>query len=122
MMPGRNLIELLRHRIGFESVEVIYVLYSTLRGELISDGVLARGAFDRCPVHPNEIALAALDMGAAGVIIAHNHPNGDPTPSQADKQVTRDVSRALSAVGAGLMDHVIIGNPDFRTFRELGLL
>ena len=122
LMTGRTLIEFLRHRIGFEPVEVIYALYFTLKGELISDGILARGTFDRCAVHPKEIARAALDMGAAQVVIAHNHPNGDPTPSNADKQITFEIDRALRVVDARVTDHVIMGNPDFCTFRELGLL
>lgn len=121
-MSRRVLIDYLRHRIGFEPVEVIYAFYFSLSGSLISDGIVARGNFDRCPVTPKEIARAALDAGAAMVVLAHNHPSGDPTPSLADKQITREIANACRVVDATLGDHIIIGNPDFVTFRELGLL
>jgi len=121
-MTGRTLIEFLRHRIGFEPVEVIYVFNFSVVGELITDGPLARGSFDECPLMPNEIARGALDVGAAMVIIAHNHPSGDPTPSYADKRMTQKVSDCCRAVGVRLNDHIIVGNPDIVSFREVGLL
>jgi DNA repair protein RadC len=121
-LSRRILVDYLRHRIGFEPVEVVYAFYFSLSGSLISDGTVARGNFDRCPVTPKEIARAALDAGAAMVVLAHNHPSGDPTPSLADKLITRDIANACRVVDATLGDHIIIGNPDFVTFRELGLL
>jgi DNA repair protein RadC len=121
-LPGRTLIEFLRHRIGFEPVEVVYALHFAAKGELITDGVVARGTLEQCQLWPNEIARAALDVGAAGVIIAHNHPSGDPTPSGADKGMTRRVDQACATVGIRLTDHIIIGGADFTSFREMRLL
>jgi DNA repair protein RadC len=122
IMQGRTLIDFLRHRIGFEPVEVTYALYFSVAGNLLTDGIVARGTFDRCPVEPKELVRAALDVGAASIIIAHNHPSGDPKPSHADIQITRDIDNACRAVNARVCDHIIMGNPDFSSFRELGLL
>jgi DNA repair protein RadC len=119
---GRTLIEFLRHRIGFEPVEVVYALYFSVAGNLLTDGIVARGSFDSCPVEPKELARAALDVGAATIIIAHNHPSGDPKPSCADIQITRELNNACRVVNARLCDHIIMGNPEFSSFRELGLL
>ncbi len=121
-LPGRTLIEYLRHRIGFEPIEVIYALYFARNGELINDHVISRGTVDRCSIYPNEIARDALDVGANSVIIAHNHPGGDPTPSGADKELTRSISRVCHALNVHLNDHIVIGRPGFASFRELGLL
>ena len=121
-LPGRTLIEYLRHRIGFEPIEVMYALYFARNGELINDHVIARGSVDRCSVYPNEIVRDALEVGANSVIIAHNHPSGDPTPSQADQEVTRSISRACYVLNVHLNDHIVIGRPGFASFRELGFL
>jgi DNA repair protein RadC len=121
-MKGRTLIDFLRHRIGFEPVEVVYALYFSVTGNLLTDGIVARGSFDRCPVEPMELVRAALDVGAAGIVIAHNHPSGNPKPSRGDIQLTRELDHACRAVNARLYDHIVMGNPDFSSFRELGLL
>jgi DNA repair protein RadC len=79
-----------------------------------------RGTIDHTPVYPREVVKRALDLGASALILLHNHPSGDPTPSKADIAVTQDIKKAAAALGVVLHDHLIIGRNGHISLRELG--
>ena len=89
---------------------------------LIADEVQNRGTIDHTPVYPREIIKRALELGASSLILAHNHPSGDPTPSKADIAMTREVAVAAKALGISLHDHLVVGRGGHASFKSLGLL
>ena len=89
---------------------------------LIADEEQARGAVDHVPVYPREVVKRALELNASALILVHNHPSGDPTPSQADIDMTAQVETAARALGLVLHDHLIIGRERELSFRAEGLL
>jgi DNA repair protein RadC len=89
---------------------------------LIADEVQSTGTIDHTPVYPREIVKRALELGASAVILAHNHPSGDPTPSRADIEMTRDVAVAAKALRIEVHDHVIVERSGHSSFKALGLL
>ncbi len=107
---------------SFEKIEQFRVLYLDRKNRLIGDEVLQRGTIDHTPVYPREVARRAIEVGAAAVILAHNHPTGDPTPSGADIEMIGQIKAALATLNVSLHDHVIIGGQDHASFRSLGLL
>ncbi len=89
---------------------------------LKNDAEIYRGTLDRAVVEPREILRRALIGKAAGVILYHNHPSGDPTPSREDREFTRRLAAACEAVGVRLLDHIVVGREGSVSFREAGLL
>jgi len=81
-----------------------------------------RGTIDHTPVYPREVVKRALDLNASALILVHNHPSGDPTPSKADIAVTRDIVNAAKPLGVTVHDHLIIGRGRHASLRDLGLL
>ncbi|MGR3616893.1 MAG: RadC family protein [Paracoccaceae bacterium] len=102
--------------------EQFRVLYLDPKNTLIADEEQARGTVDHVPVYPREVAKRALELNASALILVHNHPSGDPTPSQADIDMTEQINRACSALGLSLHDHLIIGKSTELSFRSEGLL
>ncbi len=102
--------------------EQFRVLFLDSRNRLIADEVQARGTVNQTPVFPREIARRALELDATAVVLVHNHPSGDPTPSGADIAVTAEVKAAVGALGIVLHDHVIVGNGEHASLAALGLL
>ena len=102
--------------------EQFRVLYLDRKNVLVADEEQGRGTVDHVPVYPREVAKRALELNASALILVHNHPSGDPTPSQADISMTRKVDAALEALGIVLHDHLIIGASDELSFRSEGLL
>jgi DNA repair protein RadC len=88
----------------------------------MADEVLSRGTIDHTPVYPREIVRRALELGASALILLHNHPSGDPTPSRADIEMTRDIEKAAKALRISLHDHLVIGRGGHASFKALGLL
>jgi DNA repair protein RadC len=105
-----------------EPVEQVRILFLDRKNQLIRDEVVARGTVDHTPLYPREVLRACLDHGASAIIMVHNHPSGDPSPSDADIQLTRQIDRALATLDIALHDHVVIGRGRWASFRELGLL
>jgi len=87
---------------------------------LIADEEQARGTVDHVPVYPREVVRRALQLNASALILVHNHPSGDPTPSAADIDMTAQVARAAEALGITLHDHVVIGRAGEVSFRADG--
>ncbi len=102
--------------------EEFRVLFLDRKNVLIADEVQSTGTVDHTPVYPREIVKRALDHGATAMILVHNHPSGDPTPSKADITMTRDVADAAKALGIVVHDHVIVGRSGHVSFKALGLL
>jgi DNA repair protein RadC len=100
----------------------VQVLYLDAAQRLISDETLREGGIDTVAVEVRAIVGRALDLGASGLILAHNHPSGDPQPSAADRQVTVRVATALRAIDVRLLDHLIIARNGTVSFAALGLL
>nr|WP_316013752.1 DNA repair protein RadC [Roseobacter sp. HKCCA0434] len=105
-----------------ERTERFRLLFLDRRNVLIADEAQARGTVDHVPVYPREVARRALELGASALILVHNHPSGDPSPSQADIEMTARIVSALDALGIVVHDHIIIGKGAEFSFREAGLL
>lgn len=102
--------------------EQFRVLFLDRKNHLIADEELARGTVDHVPVYPREIVKRALELNASALILVHNHPSGDPTPSDADLSMTQQVKEACAALGLTLHDHLIIGKSRELSFRSSGYL
>lgn len=102
--------------------EQFRVLYLDRKNMLIGDEEQAKGTVDHVPVYPREVAKRALELNASAVILVHNHPSGDPTPSQSDIEMTNRVNAACEALDLTLHDHLIIGKSRELSFRADGLL
>lgn len=105
-------------------VEQFAVLMLNTRRRITGHTITATGTLDTILVHPREVFRAAIACNAAAIVMAHNHPSGDPTPSEADIKVTRDLIRAGQLLKIDVMDHVITGHPSegkgYTSLRELG--
>jgi DNA repair protein RadC len=105
-----------------ERVEQFRVLFLDTRNRLIADEAQSRGTVNHTPVYPREVVKRALELHATAIILAHNHPSGDPQPSRADMDMTREIAAAASALGIVMHDHVIIGNGRWLSMRREGML
>jgi len=120
------IVQLLREQNLVKNVETLQVLLLNTRRRLIRVEPVTDGTIDTLLVHPREVFKAAIAANAAAVVLAHNHPSGDPTPSEADIKVTRDLIRAGQLLKIEVLDHVIIGRAtaerpkDYASLRELG--
>jgi DNA repair protein RadC len=117
-----QLLDYCRASLAEEPTERFRVLYLDRKNRLIRDELQQRGTVDHAPVYPREVLKRALELGATALILVHNHPSGDPTPSRADIEITREVKDAAAALGIALHDHVIIGRGGTASLRALGLI
>ena len=111
-----------RTRMAHLPVEEVRLLFLDKKNTLMADEARNRGTVDHAPVYPREVAKRAVELRASGVVMAHNHPTGDPTPSAADVRTTKDVKKALEAVGVQLIDHLIVGKKAEVSLRARDLL
>lgn len=102
--------------------EEFRILFLDRKNSLIADEVQSSGTVDHTPVYPREIVKRALELGATAIILVHNHPSGDPTPSKADIAMTREVVEAAKALRIIVHDHVVVGRSGHASFKALGLL
>lgn len=98
------------------------MLFLNRRNVLIADEVQQKGTVDHTPVYPREVVKRALELGATAIIMAHNHPSGDPKPSKADIEMTKEVAEAGERLGIQLHDHLIMTRSGHASFKEMGLL
>jgi DNA repair protein RadC len=117
-----KLIAYCRAAMAREANERFRVLFLDRRNALIADEEQQKGTVDHTPVYPREVVKRALELGATAIIMVHNHPSGDPTPSNADIQMTREVRDAAGKLGIVLHDHLIMARAGHASFKELGLL
>lgn len=102
--------------------EEFRVLFLDRKNNLIADEVQSIGTIDHAPVYPREIVKRALELGASALILVHNHPSGDPTPSRADIDMTRQIVQAASALHIAIHDHLVVGRGGTASFKALGLM
>jgi DNA repair protein RadC len=107
---------------GADIVESVRVLYLDARNHLIREEVAARGTVHEAPIYVREIIARALELGAMGIIVAHNHPSGDTEPSVADKEMTAKLAAGARTMGIALHDHLIVSRHGHFSFRTAGLL
>ncbi len=107
-----------------EAIETFWILALDTQGHILFDSpiVITRGILNSSLVHPREVFRAAIVAGAAGVILVHNHPSGDPTPSADDRAVTQQLVATGKLLDLPVHDHVIVGSSSYASFAELGLL
>jgi DNA repair protein RadC len=111
-----------RTAMAFEPIEQFRVLFLDKKNALVADEVQQTGTVDHTPVYPREIVKRALELSASAVILVHNHPSGDPTPSKADVAMTKQIVEIAKPLGIEVHDHVVIGREGHASFRALRLM
>ncbi len=117
-----ELLAYCRASMADEKIEQFRILFLNKKNILIADEVRQRGTVDHTPVYAREVVKRALELSASAIILVHNHPSGDPTPSRADIDMTNQIVKAATPLGVRVHDHVVIGHRAEASFRGLGLL
>lgn len=112
----------LHQAMAHQATESFRVLFLNNRNHLIRDELLGEGTVNMAPVYPREVIKRALELGASALVLVHNHPSGDPSPSREDVSMTRTIADAGKPLGVTVHDHLIISRTGHRSFREMGLL
>ncbi len=116
------LIDYLRFDLSFEPIEYVRVLFLDTRLQLIVDEIVASGTVDTAELHRREVVTRALEVGASSLLLVHNHPSGDPTPSDGDVTLTRWLAEAGRYLGITIEDHIIVGTNGHVSMRARGLM
>jgi DNA repair protein RadC len=116
------LIDYCRVAMAFEDIEQFRVLFLDKKNRLIADEIQQKGTVDHTPVYPREVIKRALELSATALILVHNHPSGDPSPSSADVQMTRQINDVAKPLGIMLHDHIIIGKSGHASMKALRLI
>ncbi|UOA25471.1 DNA repair protein RadC [Pseudosulfitobacter sp. DSM 107133] len=116
------LVDYCHTTMAHRETEQFRVLYLDRKNVLIADEEQAKGTVDHVPVYPREVAKRALELNASALILVHNHPSGDPTPSQSDIAMTQQIEAACIALGLSLHDHLIVGKSRELSFKSEGFL
>ncbi len=114
--------EYLRLHIGARGHEVFVVLFLDAQNRLIKFEEMFRGTLTQTSVYPREVLKRSLDLGAAAVVLAHNHPSGAAEPSKADEYLTQTLKTALALIDVRVLDHLVVGHADVVSFAERGLM
>ncbi|WP_150287634.1 RadC family protein [Rhabdaerophilum calidifontis] len=117
-----SVLDYCRTAMAFAEREEFRLLFLDKKNGLIGDEVMQRGTVDHTPVYPREVLRRALQLNASALILVHNHPSGDPAPSRADIEMTREIVSLAEPMGIVVHDHLIIGRKGHASFRALGLL
>ena len=116
------LIAYVKTALAHETREQFRVLFLDKKNQLIADELMNRGTVDHAPVYPREVVRRALELSASALILVHNHPAGDPTPSSADVDMTRQVIAAARALRVEVHDHLVVGRHGVASLKALGLM
>ena len=116
------LLDYCQASMAYSATEQFRILFLDRKNALIADEVQQKGTVDHTPVYPREVVKRALELGASAVIMVHNHPSGDPTPSGADIDMTRQVIDAGKPLGIAVHDHIVVGKGSYTSFKSLGLI
>lgn len=116
------LVAYVRAALAHEPREQFRTLFLDRRNNLLRDELVAHGTVDHAPVYPREVIRRALELSASALILVHNHPSGDPTPSQADIQMTRQIVEAARVFNLQVHDHLVVGREGTASFKALGLI
>ncbi len=117
-----QLLDYLRINIGHNQNEVFHILFLNNKLELIADEQQQKGTVNHTPIYPREVVKRALELGATSIILVHNHPSGDVTPSRDDIEVTKFIISAAKPLGIAVHDHVIIGRREYFSFKAKGII
>lgn len=120
LSDSSDVAEILKEDMLHEKREIFMALLLNVKLEIESKIIISIGNIDAAPVHPREVFRPAIRKGAAAMIVAHNHPSGDPSPSEEDKIVTKRLRESADLLGIRLLDHVIIGNAGYISMRAEG--
>ena len=118
----QGLLDYCRATLAEETIEHFHLLFLDSRNALIAHERQQTGTVNHAPVYPREVAKRALELNARAIIMVHNHPSGDPTPSRDDVAITKAVAAALDKLEIILHDHVVVGRKGHASLRSLGLL
>lgn len=116
------LIDYCKMAMAYQQNEHFRILYLNRKNILIADELQQEGTVDHTPVYPREVIKRALELGASALILVHNHPSGDPTPSRDDIDMTKEILEAGKKLEVLVHDHIIIGKGSYASFKSLGLL
>lgn len=116
------LLAYVKAALAHENREQFRVLFLDKKNQLIADEVMGRGTVDHAPVYPREVVRRALELAASAVILVHNHPSGDPTPSSADVDMTKQIVEAARTLRISVYDHLVVGRDGVASFKSLGLM
>ena len=116
------LLDYLRAALAHATTEEFRVLFLDKKNRLVADEFQARGTVDHAPVYPREIVKRALSLDSSAIILVHNHPSGDPTPSRADIEMTKRICEAGKPFDIVVHDHIVVGRERTASFKALGLL
>jgi DNA repair protein RadC len=117
-----SVLDYCRAAMAFADKEQFRILFLDKRNQLIADEVQQVGTVDHTPVYPREIVKRALELSATAVILVHNHPSGDPTPSRADIQMTQQIVEVAKPLGISVHDHIIVGKEGHASLKGLRLI
>src|SRR5690606_22779101 len=117
-----RLMEYCSATMAHEQKEHFRIIFLNKKNEMIADEIQNSGTVDHTPAYPREIMKRALELGATALILVHNHPSGDPKPSQADVDMTRHIIRAAEPFSIVIHDHVVVSRNGYSSFKNLGLL
>jgi DNA repair protein RadC len=117
-----SVLEYCRAAMGFEAREQFRILFLDKKNRLIADEVQQQGTVDHTPVYIREVVKRALELSASAIILVHNHPSGDPTPSRADIDMTRQIVDAAKPLGIAVHDHIIVGRQGHASLKGLRLM
>jgi len=118
----KKLLDYCRMRMAQEKTEQFRLLFLDNKNAVIADEEQQRGTINHTPVYPREVVKRALELGASAIILVHNHPSGDPTPSQDDIAMTKEVAAAAEKLGIAVHDHIVIGRKGHASLRSMGHL
>jgi len=117
-----NVLDYCRTAMAFSDKEEFRLLFLDKRNQLIADEVQQKGTVDHTPVYPREVVKRALELSATALILVHNHPSGDPTPSRADIQMTQAIIDVAKPLGIAVHDHIIVGKEGHASLKGLKLI
>ena len=115
------LLAYVKAALAHEPREQVRILFLDKKNQLIADEIMGQGTVDHAPLYPRELMRRALELSASALILVHNHPSGDPTPSSADVDVTRQIIEAGRSLRIAVHDHLIVGRDGVASFKALGL-
>lgn len=116
------LIDYCRASMAYKKTEQFRILFLDKKNILMADEIQQEGTIDHTPVYPREVIKRAFELGSSAIILVHNHPSGDPTPSRSDIEMTNEIADAGKKLGVKLHDHIIMGKSGYVSFKTLGLL
>ena len=117
-----KVVEYCRTLAAHREVEELHILFLNTKNRLLRDEVHQRGTINHTPVYPRQVCVRALEVGAAALVVVHQHPSNDPTPSRADVEMTNRLRDALKTIDVDLHDHIVVTAGDAFSFRQKGLL